>query len=158
MAEWQCTLNWRDNNGRKAESRNFYSGGLSLAAVTVRAEALAAAAQAISSASLVSIELSKRLTVAGAPAPAEGSSVKVFLLLFYGNDTEAATLLVPSPRSLPVDMVGPYRAVRLVLDGSPVPSLLAALASSLGSVLTPRGTPWPSTILAGGFTEYRGPE
>jgi hypothetical protein len=156
MPQWSCTLHWRDNNNHKAESRTHYSGGLSLAAVVARAEALAAQAQAASSAALVAIELSKRIHLDGAPAPEPESDTRAYLALFYGNDTRAATLLVPSPRPLSADLVGPYRNVRLVLDDPSVSPLLAALGGELAGVLAPGGEPWPLPLLAGGFTRYQG--
>lgn len=156
MPNWLVTLHWRDNNNRKGESRVHYDGSLSLAAVISRATALANQAQVLSSATLVQIELAKRLAIASPPAAAPDSDVKARLLLFYGNDTRAATLSLPSPRPLSVDMVGPYRNVRLVLDASDVSPLLTALGGSLAGTLTPGGAAWPMPLLAGGFTRYGG--
>ena len=154
MPEWLCTLNWRDNNGRKAETRLWYSGGLSLAAVSARAIFVAGLMLELSDAELYGVELSKRYFIADPPAPLPGSDTRARLLLFYGNDTGAATLSVPSPGALPLDLVGPYRNVRLVLDAPSLSPLLAALGSSLASAVTPRGTAWVMPLLTGGVTRY----
>jgi hypothetical protein len=151
------TVHWRDNNGAKSETR-FYAGGHeSLPAFRARAEPIIAALEAVSLAALVRYDFSWRFPYTSAEPPALDSNVDANLLLFYGNSTSAATLRVPSPRPLSVDLVGPYRNVRLVLAAPDVSPLLAALGSQLNGAVSPGGNDWPLPLLAGGFTRYRGP-
>lgn len=154
MASYIVTLYWRDNNGKRAESRAHYSGSLTVAAVADRALVLAAAAAAVSSAALVRMTVEYRTYIVDPPAPSLDSDAEARLLLFYGNDAGAATLSVPSPGALPLDVVGPYRNVRLDMAAPAVSTLLADLGDSLASAVTPGGDAWPMPLLAGGVTRY----
>lgn len=149
--------NWLDNNGRKAEVRFGIGEQSSFPDAFSRANAIVSAISAISNAVFVEYRIIWRVRNPSAPAPAPDSDVEANLLLFYGNDTNAASFRLPSPRPLPVDMVGPYRAVRLDMDAPEVLPLLTQLGSGLADTNTPGGAAWPLPLLAGGFTRYRGP-
>lgn len=158
MGTWVTSYHFTDNNGKRAECRVHWGEALGFPLVVDRSEALAVALAAISSAFLQRFEILRRINRTPDAPAAPDADLAANLLLFYGNSTSAATLRVPSPRPLSVDLVGPYRNVRLVLAAPDVSPLLAALGGKLDGTLTPGGTDWPMPLLAGGFTRYRGPE
>lgn len=156
MAHWQVAYGWTDNNGHAAQCKVWYSQALGFSQVESRALALAAVLQAVSSARLDTIGIKQTTQTPGTPDAAPGSDVLAYLVLFYGNDTGAATFLVPSPGPLPLDVDGPYRNVRLDLATLPVPGVLSDLGVALAGTNTPTGQAWYPGLLAGGFTRYGG--
>lgn len=148
------TVHWADGNGKRSQTR-FYVGEVeSLPHAIARAEPIIAAMAGASSATVTHYEYSRRVAFSGAVPAAAESDTRALLLLFYGNSTSAATLCVPSPRPLPVSLVGPYRGVRLDLGAPDLPPLLTSLGSGLDSAVTPGGDPWPMPLRAGGLTRY----
>jgi hypothetical protein len=153
---WQVTYHFQDNNGKVAQARVHVGSALAFPTVVSIAESLASRLEVISSAALAGFNLYRKYSRPEAEPAAAGSDVEAFVLLFYGNITEAATLIVPSPGRMPADVVGPYRDVRLDLAADGVSDLLTQVGLHLGSTLTPDRNPWPGPLLAGGFTRYQG--
>lgn len=156
MALPVITVHWRDGNGKRGETRFFVGEVTSLPQAIARAEPIITAMAGASSATVTHYEYTRSVPFAGAIPAAAESDTRSLLLLFYGNSTGAATLIVPSPRPLPVDLVGPYRNVRLDLDAPDLPALLSPMGSGLDSAVAPGGNAWPMPLRAGGLTRYGG--
>lgn len=147
------TFTMVDNNGRAAEMRFWLRDTVTLENVDAWPAFLEAGLAAVSSAAIARAEVKFDFPVSLSPVAGPASDVKRYLLLFYRDDADAAAVqIVPSPGSLPLDLVGSYRAVRLGVESVQVSNLQAAMDKFAQGTLTPGGTPWPATFRVGGVT------
>ena len=145
-------LRFVDNNDKQAQLR-VYPGAVSEAGAKAYALALAAALQSVSTAVLVGVEIVWPMPVDNPPSPGPQSDVDVYALLFYRNDTRAASIRVPSPGGLPTENAGAYAGIRYTRSNLAVSGLLVTVETIVQGLVDGLGRPYPPTFSVGGRIE-----
>jgi len=147
------TFIWKDNNGKKAETRFWMPDTVTLDNVNAWPSHLETAMLLVSDARIERAEVRWNFPLSLNTTAGPNSDVSRILMLFYRNEGDpAAVSLVPSPGALPLDTVGAYRGVRLGLAAATVSGLLPDLERIADGTLTPGGTAWPGAFRVGGVT------
>lgn len=149
---FRLTLYFRDNNGKVAEMRVWLPETLSVQGAISFANNVASAAKPLSSASLFAADITYEVEFSPVNPPAIDSDVQRRLIAVYRNEAERYAIAIPSAGSLPYDLGGSLRAIRLGYDAAQVSGLLPALQGILAGSITPWGTPAPDDFVVAGIS------
>lgn len=139
-----------DNNGKQAEARVMTGPGASYAGAVAFALGLAERVQAVSSAVVVEVRLTSQLSPVGATVAQPSSDCTRGGVLFYSDDSQTSSVLVPSVLQLCFEGAGPYASVRITRESAALSGVLPELDSLLNGFLDGAGRPFPSAFIAGG--------
>jgi len=140
-----------DNNRKRAELRINLREDTTFSQAGQWVASMEAALSQLSDAAIVKAEAKYSFALAGQEEAAPDSDCTLFLYVFLGNDVEQASIAVPSPRVLPVDLVGSYRGFRLAVDAFQVPSVQEALGFITTNTVTQFGNAWITTNYLGSY-------
>jgi hypothetical protein len=142
----------RDNNEALASFRLYMPDGVSVSEVGAFANGLRSPLLAVTSATLVQANWQLVFDYPNpAPASVDSDVYRRFIALFR-TDEQFAAITIPSPGTLPLDVAGTLRSIRLQEDAANVSGLLEALQSIVEGTVTPFGAPFPETYFSGGIS------
>lgn len=153
MSRATCTVHWRDNNGKRAETK--YTPGPEdnwVGSVAVGLN-IAAALAAVSDAVIERVEFRTFIDLDTGIAAPPTSDVKRAAVFFYRNGDNVSSLRLPSPTLLLVETSGPYAGVRITPASVALSSLLAQVAGMVAGAFDPVGRPYGPTFVVGGITQ-----
>lgn len=153
--DWRATFRFVDNNGARAHMSVNLPETMTVAAAISYVQALGAAAQAVSSASLVSAKISSTIDIPDAPPPHILSDVYTRLIVIFRNGYEPYSVNLPSPGNLPFDTVGSLRATRLGVDKFLLPPMQAFVQRMSEDTVTAWGDAFNADNCVGGITRGR---
>lgn len=141
----------QDNNKKRAEMMFHLREETSFSEAANWVASHEAALLSVTDADILRAEVKYVYNLSAQPVAGPDSDITLFLYIFLSNDTNTASIAMPAPRQLPVDLVGAYRNFRLAMAAFLLPSVSAALDSIIASSVTPTGDNWPTTDRVGGY-------
>lgn len=143
---------WRDKDGGSAKLTIRFPFLISLAQAYSSLSTIAAAAQAISDATIVKLTVRYHLFEYPFPTPGEASNIGRYLALYYSNEADTIPIWVPSPRESLLETSGHFAGIRLDLGNPEVASLADAFTNAISGASTEVDTLWGRILRAGGVT------
>lgn len=151
MATLCARYRFRDHSGKRAQARLWLPEGTPAPDAESRANSLAGGLALVSTARIEEYTLCWLYEGPETSVAQPGSDCRRAAVLFYGNDTQLASILLPSPTELLAEGSGPYAGYRITRDSANVSGLLAVLEDMVVGFLDPTGRPLYPGFRVGGI-------
>lgn len=143
---------FRDNNGKVAVMTVPFGPGEDIAGALQALLALVPFVAAVSDASVTHAEIVKEYSGPSSSPPAPGSDVKRATVLFYRNEDDTSSVLVPSVALVHFEATGPYSGKRVTRQSASLSGVLSSLDNLLAGALDDVGRAYGTYFIVGGVT------